>query len=145
MKVKILISTTIILLCLAGCKTRERIITITEDRNYTACGVTDPIANLPWLADTVAVALDKARNDDHFYGAYINLYQHKTEDRHLIGVQFTYYSQLDCCCECGPIMSVYTCSKECIAVLGNNAAPFPEFKDNYERVTRLWSIKVIDK
>jgi hypothetical protein len=123
----------------------EREIIITADRNYTICGVTDPIANIPWVADTVAVAIDQARNYDNFYRAYVVLYKHKTEDLHLIGVIFAYYSQLDCCCECGPIMSVYTCSKEFFAGLGNLAYPYPEFEDNYERITTLWRIDVIDK
>ena len=154
MKIIILISS-VFLICFAGCKEREqiireRVITITEDRNYVICGVTDPIDNIPWLSDTIAVFIDRAEKDydfliygDHFHSANISLYKHKTEEIHLIGISSSSYSQLDCCCECGPVTFIYTCSKEFFAAGGNLSVPKPYFEDYYEWVTTLWHIEVV--
>jgi hypothetical protein len=61
MKVKILISTTIILLCLAGCKDREHI--VAGDWNCTACVATYPAPVRIKQADDTRLTL-RSRGDE---------------------------------------------------------------------------------
>jgi len=124
------------LIILYGCDNKPEF-EIYENHNIPACGITDPLKNIPWLNTYVAEHLNS-------YSANISIYKNNTSEVNYIIIETS--TKFEPGVSPSPIYttSVYTCGGEMLMFQGSEG-PKPEGWNNFfaekTLIAKIWEIK----
>lgn len=136
MKTKRIVCILFTLFILFSCN-KEPEFEIFENRNIPACGITDPLQNIPWLKNYVAEHLNS-------YSVTISIYKNNSSEVNHIIIETS--SKFESGVSPSPIYttSVYSCEGERLMFQGSEG-PTPDgwntfFAEN-TLLTKIWEVK----
>ena len=138
MKTALIVCSLFFLFLVSGCSKKEPLYEIVVNHSIPACGITDPIRNIPWL---------KAYCSEHStaYSVTISVYKSNTSEvNHIVIETSTVYIPG---MSPSPIYttSVYSCEGERLlfqGTEGSKPAGYDAFFLENTRVAKIWEVKM---